>query len=62
MVSTPVDAIKKMVRGNKVVLEQFKSYKDKLQLLDEALTTFNGDIILRVSTKQSCFKLFMLDF
>ncbi|XP_044764779.1 spermatogenesis-defective protein 39 homolog [Coccinella septempunctata] len=49
MVSTPSDAVRKMVRGNKVVLEQFKSYKDKIQLIDEALTTYNGDIILRVT-------------
>ncbi|XP_045482450.1 spermatogenesis-defective protein 39 homolog [Harmonia axyridis] len=49
MVTTVGEAIKKLVRGNKVVLEQFKSYKDKLQLLDEAITTYNGDIILRVT-------------
>ncbi|KAK9889322.1 hypothetical protein WA026_004600 [Henosepilachna vigintioctopunctata] len=39
----------KMINGHKLCLEMYKSYKDKLLLLDEALKTQNGDIILRVT-------------
>ncbi|KAL3290044.1 hypothetical protein HHI36_023415 [Cryptolaemus montrouzieri] len=47
MVLPVEEMIQKMIHGRGFVLEVYKSYKDKLLLLDEAVKTLNGDIICR---------------
>ncbi|XP_060515768.1 spermatogenesis-defective protein 39 homolog [Cylas formicarius] len=45
----PVDeTIKKMVNGHKYTLHVYIKFQDKMKLLDQALDTYDGDVIIKV--------------
>lgn len=43
------EIVKKAFVGHKYSFEIYKRFSDKIELLDSALKTFDGDIILNVS-------------
>lgn len=48
-VSTPIEeTIKKMINGHKFVLENYRTLEEKLALLDSAIETCDGNVILNI--------------